>query len=219
MKKISTFAAALAVAALFPLAGAAQQTTPAPQADAPQQQQQQRRRQRAARPQLTEQQREQMRTLHEAERASGETSRRELRELHVQLAKELSAASLNNGRINELRGAIVQKETALASARIDRRAKVAGILTPEQRQAFGERGVNRMSGREGGRGEMRQRMRAQHGQRGQHAQRRQGRAAGRMERAPGARGQMMRQRGGDAQLRERISRLEAQLEELRKKIK
>ncbi|MDQ3169665.1 MAG: periplasmic heavy metal sensor [Acidobacteriota bacterium] len=211
MKELSTFAAALAVAALFPLAGAAQQTTPAPQPETAQQP-----RQRTARPQLTDQQREQMRTLHEAERASGETSRRELHELHTQLEKELSAATLNNGRINELRGAIVQKETALASARLDRRAKIAGMLTPEQRQAFGERGVNRMSGRDGGRGEMRQRMR---GQRGQPAQRRQGRGAGRMERAPGARGQMMRQRGGDAQLRERISRLEAQLEELRKKIK
>src|SRR5687767_13248436 len=126
MKKISTFAAALAIAALFPLAGAAQQTTPAPQTGAAPQA-----RQRAARPQLTEQQREQLRSLNETERAAGETSRRELRELHAQLAKELSAATLNNGRINELRGAIVQKETALASARIDRRAKIAALLTPE----------------------------------------------------------------------------------------
>src|SRR5688500_18690024 len=177
MKKISTFAAALAVAALFPVAGAAQQTNPAsaqqttplPQAGAARQP-----RQRAARPQLTEQQREQMRTLHEAERASAETSRPELRELQTQLNKELSAANLDNARISQLRNAIVQKQTALASARIDQRAKIAAILTPEQRQAFGERGLSRMTGRDGGRSEMRQRMRGQQRQRGQHA-RRQGR--------------------------------------------
>ena len=205
MKQLSTFAAAMTIAALFPLAGAAQETQSQPQQPA--------QRQRQQRPQLTDQQREQMRALHDAERTSGETSRRELRELHVQLDNALSAAQLDNGKINELRGAIVQKETALASARIDRRAKLAGILTPEQRQAFGERG-HRMSGRDGGRGDVRQRMRGQQGQRGVQMRR-----GARGQRGPVARGQMLRQRRGDAQLREQIKRLEAQVEELRKKIK
>ena len=206
MKKLSTFAAALAVAGFFPLAGAAQETQSLPQQPV--------QRQRQQRPQLTDQQREQMRALHDSERTSGETSRRELRELHVQLDKALSAPQLDNGRINELRGAIVQKETTQASARIDRRAKLAGILTPEQRQAFGERGVHRMSGRDGGRGEVRQRMRGQQGQRGVQMRR-----GARGQRGAVARGQRLRQRGGDAQLREQIKRLEAQVEELRKKIK
>ena len=211
MKKFSTFAAALAVVSLFPLAGAAQQqAAQAPQAGTPERQA---RGQRAARPQLTDQQREQMRALHETERTAGEASRRELRELHGQLGKALSAAELDNGRINELRGAIVQKETALSSARLERRATLAGILTPEQRQAFGERGIGRMAGPDAGRGERRDRMRGQSARRGHN------RAAVRMHRAPGARGQMMRQRGGDADLREQVKRLEAQVEELRKKIK
>ena len=211
MKKISLFSAVLAAGLMFPLAGAAQQ--PAPQAPAPQREARTERRQR---PQLTDQQREQMRALHEAERTTGETSRRELRELHAQLSKELSAAQINSGRVNELKGQISQKQAAATSAQIDRRAKVASLLTPEQRQAMGERGARMLErGPRGPRG-----MRGAQGARGQAMRRQAMRGHGmRGPHRPGARGQMMRQRGGDADLREQVKRLEAQVEELRKKIK
>lgn len=186
MKKISLFSAALAAALMVPIAGAAQQ--PAPQADA---RPREARSQRAARPQLTDAQREAMRALHTEQRGAAAAARKELVELHAQLSKELSAAQIDTGRVTELKNQLAQKAAAQTAARIEQRAKVAALLTPEQRQAIGERG-----------------MRGAHG-----AQMRRG--------AAGARGQMMR-RGGpgriDGQLRQRLEKLERELEELRKKI-
>lgn len=188
MKKMSMFAAALAVGLMFPLAGAAQQAAPeTPQPGDV--------RQRAARPQLTDAQRDAMRTLRDEQRKAAETTRAELRELHTQLSKELAAAQINSGRVNELRDEIARKQAAVTAARIDQRARVAALLTPEQRQAMAERGA-RMAGR-GGRMSARAR-----GQRGQMLRQR---------------GQMMQQRG-NAELRQRIEKLERELEALRKKI-
>lgn len=204
MKKISLFSAALAAALMFPIAGAAQQ--PAPQADA---RPREARSQRAARPQLTDAQREAMRALHTEQRGAAEAARKELVELHTQLSKELSAAQIDTGRVTEMKNQIAQKAAAQTAARIEQRAKVAALLTPEQRQAMGERGMRGFPGARGDRG-----VRRPGGMRGAHgAQMRRG--------AAGARGQMMR-RGGpgqiDGQLRQRLEKLERELEELRKKI-
>ena len=200
MKKMSMFAAALAVGLMFPLAGAAQQAAPeTPQQNAV--------RQRAPRPQLTEAQREAMRTLRDEQRTAAEATRTELRTLHTQLSKELSAAQINSGRVNDLRDEIARKQAAVTAARIDQRARMAALLTPEQRQARGERtarmGERGMRGAPRARGQMMQR-------RGQAMQRR-----GQMMQQ---RGQMRQQRDNSAQLRQRIEKLERELEELRKKI-
>ena len=196
MKKISLFSAVLAAGLMVPMAGAAQQ--PAPGAPASRVEARGEKRQR---PQLTEAQRDAIRKLHEDQREAGEAARKELRELHTQLAKELSAAQINNGRVNELKGQITQKQAAVTAARIDQRAKVAALLTPEQRQAMGER-AGRMQRAPRGMANARG-MRGAQGMRGGQVGR------GRM---------MMRQRGNDAQLRQRIEKLERELEELRKKI-
>lgn len=193
MTKMSMFAAALAVGLMFPLAGAAQQAAP----ETPQQNEV---RQRAPRPQLTEAQRDAMRTLRDEQRTAAEATRKDLRELHTQLSKELSAAQINSGRVNELRDEIARKQAAVTAARIDQRARVAALLTPEQRQAMGERGARKAD--------------------------RGGRMSARERGARGARGQLMRQhgrmlrqqRGNVGQLRQRIEKLERELEELRKKI-
>lgn len=210
MKKVSLFSAVLAAGLMFPMAGAAQQ--PAPQGDA---RPREARVQRAARPQLTDAQRDAIRKLHEDQREAGAAARKELRELHTQLAKELSAAQINNGRVNELKGQIAQKQSAAAAARIDQRAKIAALLTPEQRQAMGdragrmlERGPREGMSARGPRG-----MRGAQGMRGARGMRGQG------MRGPQGPGMMRGARGGnDAQLRQRIEKLERELEELRKKI-
>lgn len=195
MKKVSLFSAVLAAGLMFPLAGAAQQ--PAPEAAA----QREAHSERRQRPQLTEAQRDAMRTLHDEQRTAREMSRTDLRELHVELRKALSAAQIDSARVNELKGQIAQKQAAVTAARIDQRAKVAALLTPGQRQTMGERGERRLERGPRGKDGMR-------GRRG----------------AAGMHGQMMRQRGGgsagrnDAQLRQRIEKLERELEELRKKI-
>src|SRR5688500_4608411 len=103
MKFLSRGAAALAVTVLFPIMAAAQQP--------------------ASRPQLSEQQREQLRTLEEQQRQALEVTQRELGDLHRQLNEQLTAAQPDTGRINSLRSAIVQKQTQLAQARVDRLAK------------------------------------------------------------------------------------------------
>lgn len=230
MKKVSLFSAVLAAALVFPIAGAAQQ--PAPQAEA---RTGEARGERMQRPKLTDAQRDAIRKLHEAQREIGQAARKELRELHAQLAKELSAAQLNSGRVNDLKGRIAQKQSAVTAARIDQRAKVAALLTPEQRQAMGEldermnargpRGMRGAAGTRGMRGPQGMRGHGMRGgaMRGPHGPGAQFRRGGQIGRgAPGARGQMMmRQRGGggnDAQLRQRIEKLERELEELRKKI-
>ena len=156
MKFLPRGAAALAVAAIFPIVTAAQAPQgPPPQGPPPQGEQGQGRggmrgmapRQAAAqRPQLTEQQREQLRTFEEQHRTSLETTHRELGDLHRQLDEALTAAQLDNGKINSLRSSIVQKETALAQARVDRLSKVSSILTAEQRQAFRGRGIGQVFG-------------------------------------------------------------------------
>lgn len=188
MKKLSLFSAAAVAALLFPMAGLAQQqAAPAePQARA-----------RAARPRLTDAQREAMRKLHDEQRAAGETARRELRELNAELSKALSAASIDTGRVNELKTRIAQKQADVAAARIDHRARVAALLTPEQREAMGERVGRAME-------------RGPRGARG---------AAMRRDAERGVvRGMMRRDQRDDARLRERIRQLEVQIEELRKKI-
>lgn len=193
MKKLSLFSAAAVAALMFPMAGLAQQAAPAePQAQA-----------RSARPRLTDAQREAMRKLHEEQREASETTRRELRELNVELSKALSAATIDTGRVNDLKTRIAQKQADVAAARIEHRARVAALLTPEQRQAMGDR-VGRAMER-GPRG-----MRGARGARG---------AAMRRDAERGImRGMMRRDQRDDARLRERIRRLEAQIEELRKKI-
>ncbi|HUF22502.1 MAG TPA: periplasmic heavy metal sensor [Vicinamibacterales bacterium] len=213
MKFFPRSVAALAAAALFPIVAAAQQ--PAGQQPAEQQPAGQGRqaRQAANRPQLTEQQREQLRTLEEQNRAATQTARRELGDLNRQLNEHLSAAEIDAAKVNALRSAIVQKETALAQQRVDLLAKRASLLTAEQRQAMRGRGqtpgqgAGRMAG-PGGRG-------------GAVMQRRPGAQAGRGMQGQrgmigGGRGMA---RGEDARLRAELRRLEAQIEALRRRIR
>lgn len=216
-------AAALAVAALVPVMAAAQQ--PAPQRPMqPGQQRQQRPQPRDQRPQLTEQQREQLRAFDEQHRQALDTSRRELGDLHRQLDEALTAAQLDQSRIDSLRSSIVQKETALAQARVDRLTKLSSLLTAEQRQAFRGRGLGQAFGAGGGRGMMRP-----GGERGGvvMGQPRQGRGrgldAGRggavMQRRQGMARQQPRQLRGGQDLRAEIRRLEMQIEALRRRIR
>lgn len=229
MKVFPRSAAALAVAALFPVVVAAQQAPPQGR-QAPQARQAVR---AAQRPQLTEQQREQMRTFDEQHRQSLETTRRELSELHRQLDEALTSAQIDNGKVNSLRSSIVQKETALAQARVDRLAKLASVLTAEQRQAFRGRGLGQMFGPGGrggamagprsgqGRGAMMGRPGGGQGRGGVIMQRRQGIERQLQTRRPGGRGTaaLRERRGDDDQLRAEIRRLEAQLDALRRRIR
>lgn len=232
MKIFPRSAAALAVAALFPVVVAAQQAPPQGR-QAPQARQAVR---AAQRPQLTEQQREQMRTFDEQHRQSLETTRRELSELHRQLDEALTSAQIDNGKVNSLRSSIVQKETALAQARVDRLAKLASVLTAEQRQAFRGRGLGQMFGPGGpggrggamagprsgqGRGAMMGRPGGGQGRGGVIMQRRQGIERQLQTRRPGGRGTaaLRERRGDDDQLRAEIRRLEAQLDALRRRIR
>lgn len=211
-------AAAVAVAALFPIIGSAQQGQtqgpPPPgggrgmaRGEAVRQMQPQRQRG----PQLTTEQREQMRTFDEQQRAAGETARRELGDLHRQLNEALTGAEIDNSKITQLRSAIVQRETALTQQRVDRLARIASVLTPEQRQALRGRGIGEVFGRGGPGG----RARAMAGPGGQIR-------AFRVQPGPrGARGEGIgprQRRGAEVQLRGEIRRLEAQLEALRRRI-
>lgn len=229
----------LAVAALFPVMAAAQQPAPqgppagppqgrggmAPRQMAPRQMANQR-------PQLTEQQREQVRALDEQQRQALETTHREIGDLHRQLNEQLSAAQLDPAKINALRSSIVQKETALAQARLDRLAKLSAILTAEQRQALRGRGIGQMfgpggrggalagpRGPMGGRGMGQGRPGAMGGGRGGMRQRRQG-PAPRMQGFRGGRGAGAPRGAGDVpRLRADIRRLEAQINQLRRRIR
>jgi len=239
MKFLPRGAAALAVAALFPVMAAAQQTaqqTPEPRVQGPQ------RRVMQQRPQLTEQQREQLRTFDEQHRQSVEATRRELGDLHRQLDEALTGAQLDQSKINSLRSSIVQKETALAQARVDRLTKLSSVLTAEQRQAFRGRGLGQLSGFGGGRRGMisgraggggrgvvmarpgggRGMRGGAQGQGGAIIQRRQGIERQLQTRRPAPRASMMRggSGGGDVErLRAEIRRLEAQIEALRRRIR
>jgi Spy/CpxP family protein refolding chaperone len=248
-------AAAVAVAALFPIVGAAQQgQAQAPQGPPPpgggrgmargEVRQVQPLRQRG--PQLTNEQREQLRTFEEQQRAAGETARRELGDLHRQLNETLSAAQIDNGKVTQLRSAIVQRETALAQQRVDRLAKIASVLTAEQRQSLGGRGIGSAFGPGGpggpggggrvmiGPGGERRMIQGRPGAgamgRGMGPGQRRGAAPqmrGRMQQrqplrgggrgAAGA-GPVLRERLDDARLRAEVRRLEAQLEALRRRI-
>jgi Spy/CpxP family protein refolding chaperone len=235
MKVFARSAAALAVAALFPVVVAAQQAPPQGR-QAPQARQAVR---AVQRPQLTEQQREQIRTFDEQHRQSLETTRRELGDLHRQLDEALTSAQIDNGKVNNLRSSIVQKETALAQARVDRLSKLASVLTAEQRQAFRGRGLGQMfgpggPGRAGGRGGAMAGPRDGQGRRaiirpgggqgrgGVVIERRQGvERQMQMRRPGGGRGTaaLRERRGDDNDLRAEIRRLEAQLEALRRRIR
>lgn len=194
MKKLSLFSAAAVAALLFPVAGLAQQEA---QPAEPQT------RTRAARPQFTDAQRDALRTLSDEHRKTSEAARRELAELNVELAKTLAAATIDDGRLNDLKTRITQKEAELAAAQVDYRAKAAAVLTPEQRQAMGERTAR---AREFG----------QRGMRGEHRHR--GTAMRRGDARARARGMMWRGQRDDARLHERVRQLEQQLEALRNKI-
>lgn len=210
MKKTTLYATALAAALVFPTIGAAPvalaqeaagqatATAAAPaQTDA---------RRHVERPRLTDAQRDAMRKLHEADRDASQAAQRELRDLRTQLNKELAATELNTGRIAELKSSILQKEAAQNAARLERRVRMAGILTPEQRQAFGAR-TERM-----GRGDGDRMARAPRGMRGGHGMRGERGARGvRGEREPGMR--------TDARLRAEVRRLERRLEALRRQIR
>ena len=239
-------AAAVAVAALFPVIGAAQQGPP-PQGPPPQgggrggvrAVQPAPRQQAQQRPnQLTEQQREQMRTFDEQHRQAAEAGRRELEDLHRQFNEALASAQIDNGKVTQLRNQIVQKETALAQQRLDREAKIASILTAEQRQARGRgRGGVMMRGPQGpagmgpggGRGRMGQPGMGGMGRgggvgdaRGVLRRRIELRAVrpGQLRGGRGAAGGgvLLRRGGDDLQLRAEIRRLEMQLEALRRRI-
>ena len=237
--------AALAAAALLPIAAAAQQ--PAPQGPPPQG----RGGARAAqvnRPipnQLTDAQREQIRTFDEQHRQALEAARNELGDLHRQLNEQLTAAQPDNAKITSLRSAIVQKETALAQARLDRLAKMSSILTAEQRQSLRGRGLGEIFGpggggrggamagpRGGGAGrggavmqrrqqferqlQMRRGLRGRGGAMGMP---RGGRGGAMAVPRGGRGGGVQRERADDARLRAEIRRLEAQLEALRRRIR
>lgn len=173
-------------------------------------------------PQLTEQQRERIRTFDEQQRQTLEATRRELGDLHRQLNEQLTAEKPDSSKINALRASIVQKETALAQARVDRLAKLSSILTAEQRQSLRGRGLGEVFGA-GGRGieqrrpgrdqkfEMRGRLRG-----GAHGFR--GRGTGAAGSGFGIR-ERARSMAADARLRAEIRRLEAQLNALRRRIR
>lgn len=214
MKFLPRRAAMLAVAMLIPALAAAQE--PAPQGPPPGGPQGRGRMAgpgggrmggapmmgpRMNRPQLTEQQREQVRALDEQQRQALEATHRELGDLHRQLNEQLSAAALDTAAINALRSSIVQKQTALAQARLDRLAKLSAILTAEQRQALRGRGIAQMFG-PGGRGA------AMAGPRGPMGGRGMAQRHGRRGRA-----------GGGPSLRAEIRRLEAQIHALRRRIR
>ena len=164
MKFFPRSAAALAAAALFPIAVIAQEPQgPPPQGGrggmrgmAPQRQPiGPGRGQMANRPQLTDQQHEQIRAFDEQHRETLETTRRDIGDLNRQLNEALTAEKLDTGKINSLRASIIQKETALAQARIDRMSKLASILTAEQRQSLRGRPLGEIlgpGGAGGGRG-------------------------------------------------------------------
>lgn len=233
MKLFPRGAAALAVAALVPVMAAAQQPAPQPaQQGQPRQQRAQRQPPRDQRPQLTDQQREQLRTFEEQHRQATETSRRELGDLHRQLDEALTAAQLDQSKITSLRASIVQKETALAQARVDRLAKLSSLLTAEQRQAFRGRGLGQAFGPVGGRGVMGPGARG--GGRGMVGRGMMGRGGAPGMMGGGGRGgavmqrrqgvarqqqQQQRQLRGGQDLRAEIRRLEMQIEALRRRIR
>lgn len=221
-------AAAVAVAALFPIVGSAQQgQTQAPpppgggRGMARGEMARQAPAQRQRGPQLTNEQREQLRAFDEQQRTAGEAARRELGDLRRQLNEALTAAQIDNGKVNQLRSAIVQRETALAQQRVDRLAKAASVLTAEQRQSLGGRGLGEMFGpgaQGGGRGGA---MAGQRGPGGPGGA--MGQGIGRGQRGGGMqmRGRMLpmlRERAGDARLRAEIRRLEVQIQALRRRI-
>lgn len=221
MKFFPKGAAILAAAAVFPVAAAAQQ--PAPQGPAQGRGTMAPRQMANPRPQLTEQQREQMRALGEQQRTALEAAHRELGDLQRQLNEQLGAAELDNAKINALRSAIVQKETALAEARVDRLTKLSALLTAEQRQALRGRGIGPMfgPGGRGGRGGMMGRREGMMGGgRGGMMQRRHG-IGPRMQGFRGGRGAGAPRGGaGDVlRLRAEIRRLEAQINALRRRIR
>jgi len=186
MTFLPRMAAAVAAAAMFPAIGAAQQSAQAdPRTEA------QPRIERVQAPQLSEQQREQMRALRDEERTAERTARFELDELRRQFERALTAPEPDRAKIDELRAALVQKETALTQRRLDRLSRLSAILTPEQREALGGRGLDQVFGRAGGRGMMMRRGRAMGGR-------------------PAMRGQMMRRGpigdGGRMMLRDRAIR-------------
>lgn len=230
MKFLPGSVAALAAAALFPVLMAAQQPQPpAPQGPPPQGRGQGRGmmgqgpqgRQQVNRPQLTEQQREQLRAFEEQHRAALETSRRELGDLHRQLDEQLTAAQIDSAKVNALRSAIVQKETALAQHRVDRLATLSSMLTAEQRQALRGRGIGQMFGPGGGRGGAMAGPRGPMGGRGMQQRRAPGQPGQRGLRVrPGAQGRgVLRDRLDDARLRAQVRRLEMQIEALRRRIR
>ena len=217
MRVFFTSAAAVAVAALFPIIGSAQQgQAQGPQGPPPQG----RGGMRAAQPnrqivsqrgpQLTSEQREQMRTFDEQQRAAGETARRELGDLHRQLNDALTAAQIDSGKVNQLRSAIVQRETALSQQRVDRLARLASLLTAEQRASLRGRGIGELfgPGGPGGRG----------GARGEGIGPRLRRGGELPLRGRMLQRQPLRERADDARLRGEIRRLEARLEALRRRI-
>jgi Spy/CpxP family protein refolding chaperone len=165
MRFIPRSAAVLAAAAFFPVLVMAQEQ--APQGPPPQggrggmrrmaparQPMDQAQGRMGGRPQLTDQQHEQVRAFDEQQRQTLEATRREIGDLHRQLNEALTASQLDNGKINSLRSSIVQKETALAQARVDRLAKLSSILTAEQRQSLRGRALGEVfgPGRPGGGG-------------------------------------------------------------------
>ena len=246
MTSLPGMAVALAAAVMLPAIAAAQ--PPAPQAPpaqgrrairpAPRPDQQARQLQ-IQRFQLTEQQREQLRTFDEQHRAATETARRELVDLQRQLEEALTAAQIDNSKVNQLRASIVQRETLLAQQRIDRRTKLASILTPEQRQAMRGRGPGRMIGPAGGRpgvtarrpaarvpgvlglgrAPLRQRLETERQLRGRLLQRQPRQVPSRQLRGGRGAGSVAREQLDDARLRAEIRRLEAQLEALRRRVR
>ena len=165
MKFFPRSVAALAAVALFPIAAMAQEPVPQgppPQGGrgsvrgmAPRQPVAGRGQMPANRVMLTDQQREEIRAFDEQQRQTLETTRRDIGDLHRQLNEALTAEKLDTGKINSLRSSIVQKETAVAQARVDRLSKLSSILTAEQRQSLRGRGLGEIfgpGGAGGGRG-------------------------------------------------------------------
>jgi periplasmic protein CpxP/Spy len=82
---------------------------------------------------LTDAQREQIRALTTDRRDKGERPQRKVAELEHQLRVAVFADSPDQQKIDELKNAIAAATVERLAARIDLEARIAQILTPEQR--------------------------------------------------------------------------------------
>lgn len=86
-----------------------------------------------ARLNLTEQQREQVRAIMQETRASGEAPAQKIGELQRELHAAIFADTPDLAKIDQLKAAIAETESAALGKRIEVELKIAQVLTAEQR--------------------------------------------------------------------------------------